>query len=44
MLSQTNVKMRDCMGRQGQFIDDLLLLMATVKDEQRKITAGSVNV
>ena len=33
------------MGRQGHFIDDLLILMAKiVKDEQRTISAGSVNL
>ena len=33
------------MGRQGHFIDDLLILMANiVKDEQRTISAGSVNL
>ena len=34
MLSQTNVKMHDCMGRQGHLMDDLLILMANSHDEQ----------
>ena len=42
MLSQTNVKMRDCMGRQGHFIDDLLILMAN--RQGRTTSAGSVDL